>query len=214
MKYAKKFVLTLMLVAALGIALRVAFSSDHEHEHEHQHSSHDHDATDAGAHDHEGHHLHDTHDAAADADGWGGPVKHDLGNTLDPVSGAEVGEDHSRHAHGVYHGYLIHFADDRTLAQFKRQPIRHLHKLELEMTAAGEVTMVDASAYVTAPMPEYCPFCDMEMVDVDDVYILHRGFRIHFGCWGGCAQRFLKNPQDYYADYGLMEVDGELVLKE
>jgi hypothetical protein len=29
----------------------------------------------------------------------------------------------------------------------------------------------------------------------------------------GCPEEFLRNPSEYYADYGLIEKDGKLMLK-
>jgi YHS domain-containing protein len=173
MKYTLGFLVAFLVFAGAGLALRVALTNDHEHVHPNAQHEHDEHADD--------HHDHDHGEAEPSDSEWGGPVRHDLKNTLDPVTQAEVGDDHAHHAHAVYHGYLIHFADEDTVRQFQRQPIRYLHRLELEPKPDGTVIKVDASQYVTAPMPEHCPFCHMEMVNVDDVYILHRNFKIHFG---------------------------------
>lgn len=145
---------------------------------------------------------------------WDGKVKVDLKNKTDPVTGGAIGDDHDKHAHAVFHGFQIHFVDDKSVQRFKRHPRRYMQKLELEQTLDGSVVKVDASTYVTPKLPEECPFCGMKIDADGDVYILHRGFKIFFGCWGGCDGKFLKDAAANYAHYGLVEKEGKLVKKE
>ncbi len=190
MKYAIGFLAAFVVVAVVVAAVR--FSGDEPetdvatHDHgDHGDESDNTDHADADHADHTQHHDdHADHEGGGDADrdpAWGGEVELDLKNTVDPVSGEDVGDDHGAHHHRVYHGFLIHFASEDTGAKFHRTPIRYLAKLELEPTVDGEVIKVDASSYETPDLPDECPFCSMPLDEEGDIYILHRNFKIFFG---------------------------------
>lgn len=135
-----------------------------------------------------------------------------LANTTDPVTGAIVTD-----GDGVtldHKGFRIRFASDDSKAKFEKKPIRYYAKLSLEPSKDDAVKKVDASTYQNSAPPEDCPFCAMPIDLEGDVYILHRGFKIFFGCWGGCYEKFLADPAKHYAAYGLMEKDGKLTRKE
>lgn len=192
MKYAIGFLAAFVVVAVVVAALRFSgdgpeFNEPPEEAAAHDHGDHndhtDHADTDDDDHGqaHDDHGNHEADDAADDDPVWDGEVKLDLKNTVDPVSGDEVGADHDAHHHRVYHGFLIHFASEDTGANFHRMPIRYLAKLDLEPTVDGEVIKVDASSYETPDLPDECPFCGMALNEEGDVYILHRNFKIFFG---------------------------------
>lgn len=216
MKYAIAFVAVFAVVAASAALLRVGFSGENDHgaatETPHDHNAHE-QTNDHAGHNGDDHTKHNAPDHADTGDGvFGGEVKLDLRNSDCPVTGDYVGAGHDSHAHAVYHGFLIHFADEDAVARFKRQPIRYLQRLELEKTPKGEVIKVDASTFKDPPrMPQECPMMGGDITPEDEVYILHRGWRIYFCCWAGCADDFLEDPAAHYAVYGLEEKDGELV---
>ena len=63
------------------------------------------------------------------------------------------------------------------------------------------------------PRRNWCPIMGGEIDPEGDVFILHRGFKVYFCCWSGCADEFLEDPSKHYAHYGLEEKDGKLVRK-
>lgn len=202
MKYAIAFIVAFAVVAAGAALVRVSLTGEREHSPASNDEAPTHDA-------HADHNDHaDPNDHADHAD-----VELDLRNAHDPVSGAAIGDDHSAHAHAVFHGFQIHFESDDTSRRFTRRPDRFMQKLELERTLNGEIIKVNTAEYRTPKLPVECPFCGMEIKPEDDIYILHRGFKIYFGCWGGCDQEFLEDPKSHYAAYGLEERDGKLVLQ-
>jgi YHS domain-containing protein len=228
MKYAFAFLAAFALLAGATAYVRVLVSDDVVAQHRHGNGS-----TPQTAEEEEDPHKGHGHSErpaqppkAADEKGkaaeeekavpeWGGEVSQDLKNAKDPVSGNDVGADHDAHAHLVYHGFQIHFEDERTAARFKRRPVQFMQKLELELTSDGKVLKVDASKYQDPPsIPEECPMMGGDITKEDEVYILHRGWRIYFCCWSGCATDFLKEPGKHYAAYGLVEKDGKLVKRE
>lgn len=176
MKYAIGFLGAFIVVGALVAFLRFGAEdpAGDTPEAEPSPQAHDH------GNEHEDHSDHAEHGDNSDP-AWGGEVKLDLKNRVDPVSGDAVGEDHDAHHHQVYHGFLVHLADEDSAARFRRGPVRYLAKLELEPTADGEVVKVDASSYETPELPDECPFCGMTMDETSDIYILHRNFKIFFG---------------------------------
>ncbi len=143
---------------------------------------------------------------------WDADVKVDLKNKKDPVNKKEVGESTE---HVVYHGFKVHFAEAKSIKKFKRRPIQYLVALSLEKTKDGEVKKVDPADFKDSPtIPDVCPMMGGDIFPDEDVYIFHRGYKIYFCCWNGCADKFLKDPSKHYATYGLKEKDGKLVAIE
>ena len=71
---------------------------------------------------------------------------------------------------------------------------------------------MDASKYEKATA-EKCAIMGGDIDPDGDVFILHRGFKVYFCCWSGCADEFMQDPSKHYAHYGLEEKDGKLVRK-
>ncbi len=141
---------------------------------------------------------------------WDAEVTEDLKNAKDPVDEADVNEQGKVTV--VYYGLKVHFNSEDNQKAFKKSPHVYVQRLSLELLDGdGHVKKVDASAYVNAA-PENCPICGMEIDADGDVFILHRGFRVFFGCWG-CWKKFLAEPTKYYDAWGLEEKDGKLVKK-
>ena len=135
----------------------------------------------------------------------------DLKNGRDPVTGAAISD--AAAFTETWKGFLVHFADAASRDRHRQDPIRYSAKLDLAMEGPDDVKQVDPSTFRMSVLPDECPFCGQELDPEGDVYILHRGFKIYFGCWMGCPTEFLKNPGEYYEDYGLAEHDGKLMLK-
>ncbi len=211
MKYALAFLAAFVVVATAVAVIRLNVSNSH--------ADHGNRATETdGADAHAGHKT-DPPSGPGKPRQAGHPldgaVRTDLKNKTDPVNGVTIGDDHDKHFHTVFHGFLIHFATDDTLARFKRRPTQFMQKLGLEQTSKGDVLKVDASSYRNPPViPDVCPMMGGDVDPDGDVYILHRGWRIYFCCWMGCATDFLADPTPHYAVYGLTERDGKLVAKE
>ena len=213
MKYVLSFVAAFALVAGATAIVRVqAGGPDEATQMEKGNAPKDDDHSQHGKKDE--HSDHGKDEKEEKSPGWDGKVKVDLKNKTDPVTDAAIGDDHDKHAHAVFHGFQIHFTDDDSITRFKRHPKRYMQKLELEQTLEGGVVKVDASTYVTPELPDECPFCAMKIDPDGEIYILHRGFRIYFGCWGGCDTKFLKDAAANYAHYGLIDKDNRLVKKE
>lgn len=141
---------------------------------------------------------------------WDGEVKVDLKNAKDPVDKGDVKEQGKFTT--VYYGFKVHFNSEENQKAFKLKPHVYVQRLSLELIDGdGHVKKVDATKYESAA-PENCPICEMEIDAEGDVFILHRGFRIYFGCWG-CWKKFLAEPTKYYDAWGLQEKDGKLVKK-
>ncbi|HRJ79280.1 MAG TPA: hypothetical protein PLF37_12290 [Planctomycetota bacterium] len=132
-----------------------------------------------------------------------------LGNESDPVSGAKLEGTPVllEHKH-----WQIGFASEDTRKRFEKNPMRYYAKLSLEPTTDGRLLQVDGSRYERALAAD-CPIMGGEIDPEGEVFILHRGFKIHFCCWSGCADEFLANAAKHYAHYGLIERDGKLVRK-
>jgi YHS domain-containing protein len=206
MKYLFAVLASLVLVAGLA-NLNAQDHSDHMgkgHNDDHKHG--DHDGHMDGDHD-----DHMDGDKKEEVKEWGGKVKTDLKNKKDPVGDKKIEDADTFTA--VWYGFKVHFADARGLKKFKRQPYRYSAKLGLSMDGLTDIKKVDPSKCKKAKSPELCPFCSEEIDEKGDVYILHRGFKIYFGCWMGCWKKFLTEPSKYYDDYGLVEKDGKLMLK-
>ena len=221
MKYALAFIASFVLVAGLAAVVRVSASdapiADAAPQ-EGKGSKEDTPKKDAED-PHKGHDMGGKEDDAKD-DGdketvkpeWDGEVDTDLKNKNDPVSGKEVGE--SEH-NVVYHGFKVHFAEEKSITKFKRRPIQYLASLELEKTTDGKVKKVDPADFKDPPIiPDTCPMMGGDIFADDGVYIFHRGYKIYFCCWNGCADDFLAAPSKHYAVYGLEEKDGKLVPKK
>ncbi|MCA8916697.1 MAG: hypothetical protein KDB90_14990 [Planctomycetes bacterium] len=226
MKYALAFIASFALVAATTAFVRVqageAPIADAAPQH-HQDDAKEHPKKDDG---HDGHDMGDKKDEGHDAHGndgdkkeekkeeseWDGEVKTDLKNETDPVSGDKIGED-AKHS-VVYHGFKVHFSEDKSIAKFKRRPIQYCAALGLERTTEGEIKKVDPDEFKDPPtIAATCPIMGGDIVKEDGTYILHRGYRIYFCCWNGCWEKFLKEPSKYYGEYGLEEKDGKLQPK-
>ncbi|MHC4839562.1 MAG: hypothetical protein ACYTDT_01195 [Planctomycetota bacterium] len=139
---------------------------------------------------------------------WADDVKVDLKNVTDPVSGDEIDDKSKRHV--VFHGFKIFFNDAKTIKKFKRRPVQYLVPLELEMAKDRTVKQVKATDFTDPPViPETCPMMGGDIFADEGVYMFHRGYKIYFCCWNGCATDFLDKPD--YAAYGLKEADGKLV---
>lgn len=132
-----------------------------------------------------------------------------LGNEIDPVSGAKL---EGATVIGDHKQWRIGFASEETRKKFEKNPMRYFAKLSLEPTADGRLLKVDGSKYEKALASE-CPIMGGEIDPDGEVFILHRGFKIYFCCWSGCADEFLANAAKHYAHYGLIERDGKLVRK-
>jgi YHS domain-containing protein len=132
----------------------------------------------------------------------------DLGNENDPVTGEKLDETKVTLEHK---SWRIGFAKDESKKKFEKNPVRYYAKLSLE-PGKDKLTKVDASKYEKATA-EKCAIMGGDIDPDGEVYILHRGFKIYFCCWSGCADEFLKDPSKYYAHYGLEEKDGKLVKK-
>ena len=135
----------------------------------------------------------------------------DLRNTNDPVTGEAI--DPARDFTETNRGFIFHFASEEARKKFKKNPVRYFAKLSLEPHTDGTAAVVDATNWPKAAPPT----CGVMGGDIDpegDVLILHRGFKVFFCCWSGCADEFLQNPNLYYDHYGLVERDGKLVKKE
>lgn len=133
----------------------------------------------------------------------------DLGNRVDPVTGQELA------ANPIYlehKGWRIGLADESTQKRFQKNPIRYYTPLSLEPTTEGKLLRVDPSGFEKA-LADECPIMGNPIDPDGKVYLLHRGFKIYFCCWSGCADEFLANPAKHYAHYGLIEKDGKLVRK-
>jgi YHS domain-containing protein len=142
---------------------------------------------------------------------WGGDVKEDLRNDKDPVDKSDIKEQGKFTK--VYYGFKVHFSSEANGQTFEKRPYRYLHYLSLEpIDADARVKKVDAANYIDAA-PATCPVMGNEIDTEDEVYILHRGFRVYFCCWMGCWKKFLTEPTKYYDAYGLEEKDGKLVKK-
>jgi YHS domain-containing protein len=152
-------------------------------------------------------------DAKKETPEWDGEVETDLANKTDPVSGVEIPEGAQHYV--VHHGFKVHFADEKSIKKFKRRPIQYFVPLELEKTTDGKVKKVNAEDFKDPPIiPATCPFMGGDISKDDGVYIFHRGYRIYFCCWNGCWEDFLKEPSEYYGEYGLVDKDGKLVPKD
>ena len=136
------------------------------------------------------------------------PAK-ELENATDPVSGKAVGDKPTAHEHK---GWKIRFEGDANRDKFLKKPIRYYAKLSLEPTKDGKLLKVDASKYEKAA-PATCGIMGGDIDADGDVFILHRGFKVFFCCWSGCADEFLADPAKYYDHYGLAEKDGKPVRK-
>jgi YHS domain-containing protein len=227
MRYALAFLASFAIVAGITAFARVSSADETVADATPQHKEEKKDDTpkkedkegdkkdDMGGH--EGHDMGDKEEDGekkedAEKSEWGGEVKTDLKNETDPVSGDEVGD--SEH-HVVYHGFKVHFSEEKSIRKFKRRPIQFLATLELERTKDGEVNKVDPDDFKDPPIiPDTCPMMGGDIWVEDGVYIFHRGYKIYFCCWNGCADDFLAAPEKHYAVYGLEEKDGELVPKE
>lgn len=151
-------------------------------------------------------------DARKEDPEWGGDVKTDLANKEDPVSGDTIEANVDQSV--VYHGFKVHFAEEKSIKKFKRRPIEFFVALKLELTKDGEVKQVDPADFKDTPViPETCPLMGGDITTDDGVYIFHRGYKIYFCCWNGCWKDFLAEPAKYYGDYGLVEKDGKLTPK-
>lgn len=221
MKYALAFIASFILVAGLTAIVRVSASdapiadASPQEKKDTEKDTPKKDAKDP-------HHGHDMGDIKEDSDKdeekaeekseWGGEVETDLENEKDPVSDKEVGDGEH---HVIYHGFKVHFADEKSIKKFKRRPIQFLTSLELEKTTDGDVKKVDPTDFKDPPViPDTCPMMGGDVFAEDGVYILHRGYRIYFCCWNGCADDFLAESSKHYAAYGLEEKDGKLVPKK
>ena len=183
MKYAPVLIACFVTAAAFGLWLRMSRDTEHEH-------------------------------APSPARASQGPQRegaaHAPDNSIDPVSGESITASHSYQLE--YHGFTINFSSEQNRARFERRPIEFLHVLSLEKSSSGEVTLVDAASYADPPtMPAACPLMGGKIYPEDEVYILHRGWRIYFCCWSGCATNFLADPAKHYHHYGLVERKGQLV---
>lgn len=224
MRYALAFIASFALVAGLTGYIRVQASDapvaetqpqDHgEHKKEDPkkdpHEGHDMGGKKVDAkEDHSGHDMGEKKEAPE----WDGEVQTDLANKKDPVSGDEIPEGAAHHV--VYHGFKVHFADEKSIKKFKRRPIQYLVPLELEKTTDGKVKKVNPDDFKDPPViPATCPMMGGDVFADDGVYIFHRGYKIYFCCWNGCADDFLKEASKHYAVYGLQEKDGKLVPKD
>jgi YHS domain-containing protein len=220
MRYALAFIASFALVAGLTGFLRVqasdapvADTQPQEHDEPKKDAP---NKADARKDAHEGHDTGDTKDDPKKKESvWDGEVETDLANGKDPVTGGKVGDDHDNQAHVVYNGFRIHFADGNSIKKFKRRPIQYLVALELEKTTDGKVKKVNPDDFKDPPViPATCPMMGGDIFADDGVYIFHRGYKIYFCCWSGCADDFLKEPSKHYAEYGLQEQDGKLVPKD
>ena len=215
MKYLFAVLASLVLVAGLA-NLSAQDHSDHMGK---EHKDDGHMDGDHGDHMDGDHGDHGDHMDGDKKDGdkkdevkeWDGEVKTDLKNEKDPTSDTKIEDADAFTA--VWYGFKAHFADEKGLKKFKRRPYQYSAKLGLAMDGLTDIKKVDPADYKTAKSPKMCPFCSSEIDESGDVYILHRGFKIYFGCWMGCPTEFLKNPGEYYEDYGLAEHDGKLMLK-
>lgn len=133
----------------------------------------------------------------------------DLGNETDPVTGEKIGEAKVTLEHK---SWRINFAAEAGKKKFEKNPIRYYAKLSLEPTKEGKLLKVDASKYEKATA-EKCAIMGGDIDPDGDVFILHRGFKVYFCCWSGCADEFMQDPAKHYAHYGLEEKDGKLVRK-
>lgn len=136
----------------------------------------------------------------------------DLKNPIDPVTGNKIQENSVLSA--FHKGFIIHFSSKKSKQKFLKQAIKYYAKLSLEPLADGTIKKVDTSQFRVSVTPEKCPIMGGGITPKNDVYILHRGFKIYFCCWSGCYEDFLTNPENYYNSYGLEEKNGALVLKE
>lgn len=132
-----------------------------------------------------------------------------LGNGSDPVNGAKLEGTPLLLEHKQWR---IGFASEETRKRFEKNPMRYYAKLSLEPTADGRLLKVDGQAYEKALAAD-CPIMGGEIDPEGEVFILHRGFKIYFCCWSGCADEFLANAAKHYAHYGLIEREGKLVRK-
>lgn len=133
----------------------------------------------------------------------------DLLNANDPVTGEKLADAKLVLEHK---GWRINFANDDSRKKFEKNPNRFYAKLSLEPTSDGKLSVVDGSKYEKATA-ETCAIMGGDIDPDGDVFILHRGFKVYFCCWSGCADKFLKEPSRYYAHYGLEEKGGKLVKK-
>lgn len=141
-------------------------------------------------------------------DFWADAVKVDLKNAKDPVNGKDITDDNRLTV--VYDGFKVHLDSARSVKKFKRRPVEYLVPLELEMDADGTVKQVKPSDFIAPPIiPEACPMMGSDIDPEGEVFIFHRGYKIYFCCWSGCAGDFLAKPE--YAVYGLKDQDGKLV---
>ncbi|MBZ0135445.1 MAG: hypothetical protein K8I27_03600 [Planctomycetes bacterium] len=211
MKYALAFITSFVLVAGLTAVVRVSASDAPVADAKPQEKKGtEKDPPKKDAEDpHKGHDMGDNKEAKPE---WDGEVETDLKNKMDPVTDKGVGESEE---HVVYHGFKVHFADEKSIKKFKRRPIQYLTPLELEKTTDGEVKKVDPADFKDPPViPDTCPMMGGDIFADDGVYILHRGYKIYFCCWNGCADDFIADPSKHYAVYGLEEKDGKLIPKE
>ncbi|MCA8947208.1 MAG: hypothetical protein KDB29_13330, partial [Planctomycetes bacterium] len=164
MKYAFAFIASFILVAGLTAVVRVSASdapiADSIPQEEKKDTKEDAPKKDAKD-PHHGHDMGDKKDNSGkdekkdkEKSEWDGEVETDLKNEKDPVNGKEVGD--SEH-HVVFHGFKVHFADEKSIKKFKRRPIQFLTPLELEKTTDGEVKKVDPADFKDPPIiPDTC----------------------------------------------------------
>ena len=109
----------------------------------------------------------------------------DLNNSTCPVFDSEI--EAGMAVFTDYIGYRVHLSSERAKRKFERYPVKYLMKLDLEVVEFDQATQkpskleqVDQSDYVTIA-PEYCLMQMGNEIDVaQNVYVLHRGFKIHF----------------------------------
>ncbi|MEE9311501.1 MAG: hypothetical protein V3V10_03715 [Planctomycetota bacterium] len=139
---------------------------------------------------------------------WADDVKINLKNANDPVNGEVVTAENRLTL--IFHGFKVHLNAAKSVKRFKRRPIQYLVPLELEMLFDRTVKQVNPSDFIDPPIiPETCPMMGSEIEPEAGVFMFHRGYKIYFCCWNGCADEFLAVPE--YAAYGLKEQDGKLV---
>lgn len=134
----------------------------------------------------------------------------DLKNAGDPVSGKAVGEAPVVLEHK---GWNIRFESEANRDKFLKKPVRYYASLSLEPGTGDKLLKVDASTYEKAA-PATCGIMGGDIDPDGDVFVLHRGFKVYFCCWGGCGDEFVANPSKYYDHYGLVEKDGKLSRKQ
>ncbi len=125
-----------------------------------------------------------------------------LDNPNDPVTGAAVPEGEGLTLD--FRGYQIRFEDAVSRWTFEGTPLNYMNRLSLEPHVDGTVTRVDAAAYRVAKA-QRCAVTSSQVDPLGSIYVLHRGWKVYFCCWGGCGDSFMEDPAAAYAHYGLVD---------